>query len=396
MIQHLLKLVWNRKRANALLVMEIFISFLVIFGVLAGVVTYASSWNRPLGFDWHDVLNVRMEFDIDAGDRAADDLRDAVMRMVDEANALPEVTAAAVSNTPPYAFSTAEGTRTIDGRDVSFIMDDVTDEFADVMRLELVRGRFFTREDDGAQHQPIVVDTNTARAVWGDADPIGQKLEEEEGQFSEVVGVVKEYRKDGETSSPMNMMFRRIARDGSQSRLGSNLVVRLAPGTPAQFEEVLVQRLQAVAPNISFRVRPMDQMRERALRMRVSPLVVGGIVALFLVSMVALGLTGVLWQSVTKRTREIGLRRAMGATGRNVHRQILGEVVLLAMIALVIGIIVVLQLPLLGVFSILTPAAFTIGLVAALASVLALTVVCGLYPSWLASRLTPADALRYE
>ena len=68
MIRHLLKLVWNRKRANALIVAEIFVSFLVIFAVLTGAVSSLGGWNKPLGFDWHDVWDVSMEFDIDGGD----------------------------------------------------------------------------------------------------------------------------------------------------------------------------------------------------------------------------------------------------------------------------------------------------------------------------------------
>ena len=116
MIKHLLKLVWNRKRANALLVLEILVSFLVIFAVLAGVVTFVTSWNRPLGFEWQNVHNVRIDFEIDVRDRDSQELRDAVMRMVDEAASLPQVTAVAVANTPPYAFSTSENTLEIDGR----------------------------------------------------------------------------------------------------------------------------------------------------------------------------------------------------------------------------------------------------------------------------------------
>ncbi|HYR27902.1 MAG TPA: FtsX-like permease family protein, partial [Thermoanaerobaculia bacterium] len=155
-------------------------------------------------------------------------------------------------------------------------------------------------------------------------------------------------------------------------------------------------RLEAIAPEVTFRLRHMDQMRDLALRARFTPLIFGGIVSLFLILMVALGLTGVLWQNVTKRTREIGLRRAMGAGGATVRWQILTEVALLATIALIIGSILVLQLPILGAFAIVTKPAFVIGFLGALATIYTLTVLCGLYPSWLASRLQPADALRYE
>ena len=65
-------------------------------------------------------------------------------------------------------------------------------------------------------------------------------------------------------------------------------------------------------------------------------------------------------------------------------------------IAAVIGSIIVWQLPVLGAFSFVSPAAFTLGFAGALATIYALTLLCGLYPSWLASRLQPADALRYE
>lgn len=396
MIRHLLKLVWNRKRANALIVAEMFVSFLVMFAVLTGAVSVAGGWNKPIGFDWHDVWDVSMEFDIDGRMKASPELHASVMRMLDEVRGFPQVRAAAVSNTPPYAFSTTEGTRGINGKDVTMIIDDVTGDFAEVMRVKVVRGRWFNEEDEVSQDIPAVVDTNFVKAAFGTADPIGQRLEEDETTFLRIVGVIEPFRKDGEISAPMNMMFRHVAKNASHGRLGSHILVRLHPGTSPQFEEELAARLRQVAPDVSFTVRHMEKMRMNALRARLAPLVAGGVIGLFLIGMVALGLTGVLWQNVTRRTREIGLRRAMGASGSSVHRQILAEVALLATVALVIGSIIVWQLPILGAFSIVSPGAFTAGFIGALATIYALTVLCGLYPSWLASRLQPADALRYE
>ena len=398
MIRHLLKLVWNRKRANALLIAEIFVSFLVVFAVITAAVNFGTSWSRPVGFNRHGVWDVSMEFDIDdgeSGDAEDQKLRPVVKRMMDEIRGFPEVESAAGSNTPPYGFSSSVGRWTIKGREVTLIWDDVTDDFDEVMRLEVVRGRWFNAEDDAANDQPIVIDTSAATAIFGDADPIGEKLEDEPRPLR-IVGVINEYRKHGETSEPMNMVFRRVAMNGAYGRLGSHILVRVRPGTPADFEEKLVARLEAVAPDIIFQVRHMDEMRDQANRLNLSPVILGGVISLFLISMVALGLTGVLWQNVTRRTREIGLRRAVGAAGSTVHKQILIEVALLATIALVIGSVLVLQLPILGVFTIVTKTAFVSGFIGALAMIYALTVLCGLYPSWLASRLQPADALRYE
>jgi putative ABC transport system permease protein len=395
-IKHLLKLVWNRKRANALIVIEIFISFLVLFAVLTAAVTVGTRWNKPLGFDWRNLWDVRMDFDVDAGEKASPELYASMFRMLDETRAFPQVAGAALSNTPAYSFSTAQGSREINGRRVMMKYDDVTDGFADTMRMKVIRGRWFNADDDAAQNWPVVLAADTAEAIYGDADPIGKKIEEDEKQILEVVGVVETYRKDGETAGPDHMMFRRIAPNGRYGRLGSHIIVRLQPGTDPAFEQQLSQRLEQLAPNISFRVRSVEQMRTNMMRTRMSPVIIGGIIGMFLIAMVALGLTGVLWQSVTRRTREIGLRRAMGASGPGVHRQILAEVALLSTIAVIAGSVIILQLPILGAFKLVTPASFSLGFLGALATIYALTVLCGLYPSWLASRLQPADALRYE
>ena len=394
MIRHLLKLVWNRKRANALIVGEIFISFIVVFAVLTGAVMYGAKWNEPLGFSWQNVWDVGLEFGETPGTRESPEMHVLVKRLIDEVRAMPQVAAVGAAGTPPYSFSTSESVSEIDGRKVTYIFDDATDGYADAMQLKLVSGRWFNASDDGAQNQPVVVDTNAARELFLTEDAVGKKFEASEGVYYQVVGVIAPFRKDGESTGDMNMMFRRSA--AGDTRAGSHLMVRLHPGTPAVFEQQLVERLQQLAPSLSFRVKTMAQMRQNMMRARLAPLLAGGIIGTFLIAMVTLGLTGVLWQNVTRRTREIGLRRAMGATGGNVHRQVLGEVALLATFALALGSIVVLQLPIIGAFTYVSPSAFTTGFICALAAIYALAVLCGLYPSWLASRLQPADALRYE
>jgi putative ABC transport system permease protein len=395
--RHLLKLVWNRKRANALIVAEIFVSFLVIFAVLTGVVTFLSNWMHPLGYQWKPVWNLRADIDVMSDPDKDPRVHETTLRLLQEMRSLPQIEFVAGSNTPPYAFSTQEWGSDVNGRNWHFYIDDVTDDFAKVMGMKVIAGRFFTSEDDAAQYQPVVIDATAAANFFPGKSAIGQKIPMRDDKDSlRVVGVVESYRKDGEVQSPKNMVFRRYMPSRKFGGTIRNYVLRVRPGTPPVFEEELMKRVQRVAPDVAFRVRHMDEMRVEALRFQLAPLVAAGIVALFLISMVALGLTGVLWQNVTKRTREIGLRRAMGASGKGVNTQILLEVMLLATMALLVGSILILQLPILGAFKIVTPAAFSTGFILALATIYGLTVLCGLYPSWLASRLQPADALRYE
>ena len=120
--------------------------------------------------------------------------------------------------------------------------------------------------------------------------------------------------------------------------------------------------------------------------------------SLALLLMVTLGLTGVVWQSVIVRLREFGLRRAAGASGVSVRRQVFAEMAVMTSFAILVGTIVVGQLPFLPLpEDLVVPAPVFAGAVAlAAAAIYCLTLACGWYPSRLAARMPPADALRYE
>lgn len=403
MIRHLLKLVWRRKRANALLIVEIFFSFLVFFAVVTFGTSAILRYNKPLNFNWHDVLVLNVAIpsnrDLPGEERHGDSATDlaSMDRLMREIAGMPEVIAVGGSRTPPYSMSTMAGSWNIAGKKVHMTFDDVTDGYPKAMNIPILRGRWFKPEDDAAGFQPVVVDTDLAKALFGDEDPIGKKFDPEGGKDMRVIGITAPFRKDGEFSSEnINMVFQRVSARLPKTSMPRDIIIRVRPGTPASFEEAISRRTHEIFPQYEQRVRRMEAMRTFAMRLYLIPVAAGSVIAAFLIGMVALGLSGVLWQNVTRRTREIGLRRALGATGNEVNRQILLEVALLATLALIIGVIVVAQLPLLGIFQLVSPASFTIGLAGALATIYGLTLLCGLYPSWLAGRVQPAQALHYE
>jgi putative ABC transport system permease protein len=402
-IRHLLKLVWRRKRANALLIVEIFFSFLVFFAVVTFGTSAIMRYNKPLNFDWHDVLVLDVDIpsnrDVPGEERHGDSPADLASadRLLREIAAMPQVIAVGGSRTPPYSFSTMAGRWNVGGKQVRMTFDEVTDGYPAAMNIPILRGRWFKPEDDAAAFQPVVIDSDLAKALFGDDDPIGKKFDPEGGRDLRVVGVTAPFRKDGEfTSDNLNMVFRRASPRLPNTTMPRDIIIRVRPGTPASFEEAISRRTHEIFPNYEQRVRRMEAMRTLALRLYMIPVAAGAVIAAFLIGMVALGLSGVLWQNVTRRTREIGLRRALGATGNEVNRQILLEVALLATLALIVGVIVVAQLPLLGIFQLVSPISFSLGLAGALATIYGLTLLCGLYPSWLAGRVQPAQALHYE
>jgi putative ABC transport system permease protein len=176
-------------------------------------------------------------------------------------------------------------------------------------------------------------------------------------------------------------------------------VIRVRPGTTVAFEETLIRQLEQVAPEWSFSVQPNEAVRESTNRMYLVPLAIFGTVAAFLLLMVALGLSGVLWQTVTQRTSEFGVRRAQGATASSIGRQVLVELLLLTTLAMIPGLVLIAQIPILPLpreLRVIDPPIFIAGVVTAAVLLYSVTLASAFYPSRLATRIAPAEALRAE
>jgi putative ABC transport system permease protein len=406
MIRHYLKLIWNRKRTNLLIAIEIFFSFLVVFGVLAMATYYADNYRQPLGFVYDDVWAVRLaspEARSPGSDAPSLASSETKRQFVLAAREFPEVLSASLAFTTPFGNSMWTSAAKVDGRAVDYSANRVGDSYADAFGIRVVSGRWFNAGDDGAAWTPVVVNERLAGALFGEANPVGRNVPQGKPQSGEtqkvlrVVGVIQDFRQGGEYSQPENYMFQRgRSGDASDAEMMNVLVLKVRPGTPAAFEERLVKRLSAAAGDWSFEVEPIAEARAERHRLTLAPLLAAAVVAGFLMLMVAMGLTGVLWQTVTQRTREVGLRRAKGATIPNIHAQILGELMAMASLAILAGSAIVLQFPLLKQLGFVTARVYAVSLVISTVCIYLLTLACAWYPSRLATAIPPAEALRYE
>ena len=426
MIRHLLTLVWNRRRANLPIAVEMLLSFIVMTAVATAAVFYLDNLRKPLGFDVDRIWTVSIEMneegrtsvtvessgeaspppaaEVAARRRARRALtRQLLLTLRD----MPEVEAVAGAAIMPYSGNSWESDIEVGGRRHRFGGSAGTDDFARVMGLTITRGRWFSKDDDPAAWRPVVINERLAAEMFGGRDPVGQFIDEnrpgatapDPADRMRVVGVITDFRKDGEYAAAQNFLFTRTRLDdgdGSDNEPVREIVIRVKPGTRADFEERAVALLRRGAPEWTFQAEPLPKSRETALRFWLAPLAAAAIVCLFLLIMVAMGLTGVLWLHVTQRTREIGLRRAKGATVVDVRRQLVGEVAVLTAVATLAGTAIVAQLPVLDVFSVVSPAVYAASIVISLVCIFALTLACAWMPARMASSVDPAEALRYE
>jgi putative ABC transport system permease protein len=410
MIRQLVKLCWNRKRAQALVVVEVFFSFLVLFAILTVAVYNLDNYRQPLGFDYHDVLNVNVTSLTEAhstfGGTASSPVEES-RRLAREVHGLDAVEAVAAMAVPAFDLTGMSDSVEYGGRRLDSFNNEVSDDFARVMRLQVTQGRWFEPADDALAYDPVLVNERLKRDLFGAEDPLGRNIAPRPDEHSlrhggpaprelRVVGVFTDFREDGELSGPEPYFLRRSRIAGADAKPYYNLVVRVRPGTPAAFEETLMNRLRAVSPGRTFQVDPLARMRRSMMRLRLVPILAVGLIAGFMLIMVALGMVGVLWQSVARRRREIGLRRAVGATGRAVSLQVLGELLVVTTAGLLLGAALAVQLPLLGVVGWVGTGVYAVAMGLAALTIYGLTVASALYPSWLATQVQPAEALHYE
>jgi putative ABC transport system permease protein len=409
MIRHAFKLIWNRRRANALMLVELLVSFLVLSSVLSVACYYLDSWRQPLGFEYENVwqMDVRHEsfFLADEGQKTG--MIETTDQLLGTLRGMPEVDAVSpLSRNTPFVRGMIGQSTLIDGSSVIIQWCEVEPEAMQVLDFEVVAGRWIEPGDEELNWVPNVITRNLAEALFGNDDPVGKSVpyldndgepeEREEGEPEHrIVGVISAYRRYGELTAGPYSVFMPMLR-GDDSRPTANFVLKLREGIPATFEEELMQAAHDVAPDWSFAVTSLEVTRRRALRDQLLPLMIGATVAGFLIAMVGMGLVGVLWQNVARRTGELGLRRALGATGGEVKRQILFELLALTTLAIGVGALLFIQVPILQVFGHVSLQVFLFALCLSLLLIYLFVTLCGLYPSWLATRVSPVEALQHE
>jgi len=221
----------------------------------------------------------------------------------------------------------------------------ISPDYFRVMQTPLVKGRFFTEGDEDGKLPVAIIDEATARRYWWpDHDPVGRRLRilgrfarRNDSPWNTVVGVVKNIKHDGLDVDGVPHIYVPM----NQS-LGLVLSLTLRTSLPASTLEPQIRgAIQSLDPGLPvFDITSMDAVLDASLASRrFSAHLVAGFAGLALV-LASIGIYGLLAYLVGQRSREIGLRIALGAGRADVLRLVIGKGVLLAGLGVVAGVIV--------------------------------------------------------
>lgn len=393
MLKHLFKLIWNKKKQHFVLMLEILVSFLVIFAVFTIVVYYYKNYRKPVNFQYEHVWAIT--FQMEDGPRDRDSLVMFYNTLRNQLKAMPEIAAVSLtSNNIPFAMSTTQNNVEYEGIRATSVNDyTVEEEYDRVLGLTMAAGRWFSKADAGQKYMPVVINETLKEKLFGHQEAVGQLFNKQSDNPMKIVGVVKDIKDKGDYK-PVGSGIYKKADTGAYHWLNV-LLVKVNPKANTAFEGRLYKSLSSYLRNATIEIEHLSAKRTSMNNMTLVPIIILMIVAGFLVINVALGLFGVLWYNINRRKSEIGLRRAIGATGQSISRQLVSEALVLSTIALIVGCFFAIQFPLLHVFDMPTNVYLTaIGL--SVLFIYGLVAICSLYPGKQAAAIYPAVALHED
>ncbi len=391
----------QRLRA-ALIVAEIALALSLLTG--AGLLgrSFLGLLGRKSGVDATRVLSLNLSLSAKRYSSAAK-CWDFFSRVQTEAAAVPGVEAAAFTHTSPFRWGipgvwipVQSGQASAAAAFPPAFQDSVDVDYFKTMGIPLRSGRFFQAADDPQAHPVAILSETAARRYFGSADPLGQFIAPATAPAArlEVVGVVGDVRRNGLATDVPLQVYRPFAQ---RTPPFATLMVRTAL-PPASLAKAIQAAIWRVDPDVPVSdVGAMDTFVDRSVAAPRTYLLLFALFAGIALLLAAIGLYGLVRYSVEQRTREFGIRTALGASSREVRALVLRDGGKLIALGLGIGLMVsllaagLLRSMVVGI-SVYDPLALVIG-----SAVLALvaTLAC-MIPARRAAKVDPIVALRAE
>ncbi|MGA7235815.1 MAG: ABC transporter permease [Bryobacteraceae bacterium] len=383
---------------------QVAFSFLLLVGAGLFVKTLANLKNTGTGFRGLENL-ISFQTDPALSGYSLERLDAFYMRALDEIRAIPGVQSASFAAVPVLAGSewdstmSVEGHRSKDGEDIQAFMNAISPGYWKTMGIPLAGGRDFDRRDEGKKFTVAIVNRKFAGHFFGNVSPIGRHIGFGDGPKTkldmEIVGVAEDTLYEGPRDGVHRQVF--VPFLESDFPASASFYVRTTMDSSAMSAE-LRRKIASLDPTMPvYEMRTLENQLDETLGTERLIATLSAAFGALATLLAALGLYGVMAFAVARRTREIGLRMALGAQRGVVVWMVMREALMLVAIGLAIGIPAAYALSQLIASQLYSVKPTDLGAAAAALAILSLVAAAaGFLPARRASAIDPIRALRYE
>ena len=399
----------GRSRARALLVVaDLALALVLLAGAGVMIRTVAVLAHASRGFDASGIVTLQLSLS-GTSFRSDESMVAFQQRAIERIKALPGVDRAALAGQIPFAragggagnclaFHAAGRMKPNPADDPCIELFSITPDYFSVLKIPLLAGRPFTDADTTSAQRVILVSQSTAKTIWGDASPLGAQVRlgnAARGRWWTVIGVVGDVRSDDLTAPVLPSMY---TPETQFTSAYLTALVRTSGEDAAVVAASVARALRELDSGVPvYGVATLSSLVDKASAERVFVTRLLTAFAGVAVLLAAIGLYGVVSHGVSQRTREVGVRLALGARRRDVLRLVLSGGFRLVAIGVAAGVAAaVMTTRYLGslVFGVSPVDPLTFAAAAALLAVVAL--LAHWIPVRRALRIDPATALRAE
>jgi putative ABC transport system permease protein len=392
-----------RSMRGWLVVTELALALILLLGAGLLVRSFKHLNAIDLGFDRENVLTARTSLPRSVY-RKGEQTSAFYQQLFDRMRSLPGVTSAgAISNTPLtgfgiIAFMEIEGNPRLDQqKDAPIGVGSVSSDYFRTMNIPLLSGRGYDERDKADGAKVAIVNQAFARRFFPNSDPLGKRVGFgcEDGLCRTIVGVVGNVKQESITDSVAPEIYLPF----SQMPMNSmTLFLRTNGGNPADLARALRSEVLAIDRNQPvYDVKTLDQRVVQTIAASRSLMFLFSGFALLALVLAAVGTYGIVSYSVSQRTREIGIRMALGARAVDVLRMVLKNGLKLVLAGIVIGVggaLALTRFLTTLLFGVTPTDALTFVVVSVV--LLAVALIACLAPARRATKVNPLDALRNE